>query len=82
MVESELESIIGYLHELEEDTQIPKNVRTRISEIIDILKEDTEISMRINKAQDQLEDISNDTNLQSFTRTQIWNVQSLLESLE
>ncbi|MBU0461926.1 MAG: UPF0147 family protein, partial [Nanoarchaeota archaeon] len=38
-----------------------------------------ELSIRINKALSELDEISDDTNLQAYTRTQIWNIASMLE---
>ena len=77
----DLTKITEYLKELEEDNTIPKNVRTKITGIINILTGSEELNIKINKALDDLEEISNDTNMQSYTRTQIWNVTSLLENI-
>ncbi len=75
------EEAINTLQELEEDSSIPKNVKTKIQHIIDILKEDAELAIKINKALNELDDISNDPNLEQFTRTQIWNIVSILEKI-
>ena len=78
---SEVEDIISVLNELLEDTTVPKNVKSKIQLIIDALNEKTELSLRINKALNILDEISDDNNIQAYTRTQIWNIASLLESL-
>jgi uncharacterized protein (UPF0147 family) len=39
------------------------------------------MSLRVDKAQQELEEISADANLQPFTRTQLWNIVSLLETI-
>ncbi len=72
---------IEQLQELEEDTNIPKNIKTKIKSITNILKEDTELSIKVNKALNELDEISNDPNLEAYTRTQIWNIVSILEKI-
>lgn len=72
---------IEKLQELENDINIPKNIKIKIKRIIDILKEDTELSIKINKALNELDEISNDPNLEPYTRTQIWNIVSILEEI-
>lgn len=72
---------IEKLQELENDINIPKNIKLKIQGIISILKEDTETPIKINKALNELDEISNDPNLESYTRTQIWDIVSLLEKI-
>jgi len=48
---------------------------------MDILNGKTDLSIRINKALNELDEIADDTNIQSYTRTQIWNIVSLLEKI-
>lgn len=78
---AELDVVLTSLSEIKEDITVPKNVRSKIESVIVILKEDTELSIKINKTLNDLDEISNDVNLQSYTRTQIWNAISLLEKL-
>ena len=75
------EETIKALLELEEETNIPKNIKIKIQKIIQILKDDTELPIKINKALNELDEISNDPNLEQFTRTQIWNIASILEKI-
>ncbi len=72
---------IEQLQELEEDTNIPKNIKIKVKGITDILKGDVELSIKINKALNELDEISNDPNLEAYTRTQIWNIVSILEKI-
>lgn len=73
--------VISTLKELNEDATVPRNVRVKIEEIISSLEKEGELLIKINKALDNLDDIADDPNLQAFTRTQIWNIVSLLEKV-
>ena len=81
MGKKEINNVIETLTELEEDTTVPKNVRLKIQNTIKNLKENTEISIKISKALNDLDEIADDINLQPYTRTQIWNVVSILEKI-
>ena len=78
---SEVDAVIISLSEIQSDTTVPRNVRTKLESVINTLKEDAELPTKINKTLNELDTIANDTNLQSYTRTQIWNIMSLLEKL-
>lgn len=78
---SALDTVINSLNEIKDDVTVPRNVRTKIEAIITTLKEDIELSIKINKTLNELDEIANDVNLQAYTRTQIWNVMSTLEKL-
>jgi len=77
-IDPQLSAIICALSELGEDSTIPKNIRIKVIDIINVLSDETEISIRVNKVLDELEEIANDANIQPYTRTQVWNVISLL----
>ena len=80
--EEQLQSIIEALDELDQDTTIPKNVKIKIGELNNLLKgNDHETSTKVNEALHILDEIADDTNLKSYTRTQIWNLVSLLEKI-
>ena len=79
-VKEQIESVSDVLGELQEDS-VPRNVKDKIESTIDALKEDTEISIKVHKALHELEEIVDDPNLQPYTRTQIWNVVSVLEKI-
>lgn len=71
---------LNSLRELEADTQIPKNVKLRISQTIKILEENSEQSIKVSRALCGLEELSEDVNIEAFTRTQIFNIVSILET--
>jgi uncharacterized protein len=78
----ELINVVTVLQELSGDSGVPKNVRSKIQNTITILSDHSEeVSMRINKALCELDEVADDTNMQSHTRTQVWNVVSLLEMI-
>ena len=72
---------IATLNELREESTTPKNIKEKIQKVIEILQNDDEVSIKKSKALDLLEQISNENNIQTFLRTQIWNVVSILETL-
>ena len=81
--ENDIKGIVASISELKEDTTVPKNVKEKVQEIIETLNnEKAELSMRIDKALQILDDIAEDSNLQSYTRTQVWNIVSMLEKAE
>ena len=79
--EESIKEVVIVLQELQEDLTVPRNVKNKIQCTIDALKEDKEYSIRVNKALHELDEISDDTNIDQYTRTQIWNVVSVLENI-
>ena len=80
--DSTVKDIVASISELKDDTTVPKNVKEKVQEIIETLSDEkSDISMRIDKALQILDDIAEDSNLQSYTRTQVWNLVSMLEKV-
>ncbi|MFC1768860.1 UPF0147 family protein [Nanoarchaeota archaeon] len=75
----EIDEIVDIISELENDATVPRNVKEKFSKIIGILKSNEELSIKVNKALNEMDDISDDTNIQPYTRTQLWNIVSTLE---
>jgi uncharacterized protein len=76
-----LEETIDSLKEILDDPSIPKNVKSKIKQAIDALKEEGKSKeIRVNQALQDLDDVADDPNTPSLTRTQVWNVASSLES--
>jgi len=71
--------IIGALRDLESDQRVPRNVKSKIASTIKVLEEESELSIKVNKALHELDEISEDTNIQPDTRTQIWHIVAMLE---
>jgi uncharacterized protein len=80
--EEQIGEIVQVLEELKDDSTVPRNVKSKIESSIATLKnEKEEIPIRVDKVLQDFDEISNDTNTQSYTRSQIWNIVSMLESL-
>ena len=78
----ELNAAIERLRGLSKDDFIPRNVRSKLEEIIQVLSSDQALSIRVNKALSDIEEISEDANIQPFTRTEIIGIASMLESID
>ena len=81
MAAENIQEILSALTEMRDDPTVPRNIKTKVSTILGIMGEDSDILIRVNKALNELDDISDDTNMQAYTRTQVWNIVSLLESI-
>ena len=81
MEKQALHGVIEALNELKEDNTVPKNIKAKFENMISLLQEDTEDSIKISRVMHEIEDITEDSNMQPYTRTQIFNVVSLLEML-
>lgn len=82
MEEATFIDLLESLSQLEQDASVPKNVKLKLQNAIVVLKEDgKDIKIKANKALQHLDDISDDSNLPSYIRPQIWNIVSLLESI-
>lgn len=82
MVAIEMEDmnvIMEALAEVLDDPTVPKNVKAKIQSAINHLKGNGDKSMSFSKAMHELEEIAEDVNLESFTRSQIINIVSMLE---
>ena len=82
MTDPTIYQVLESLEELQNDNTIPKNIKSKICNIISTLNETNETSIKVNKALDEFDEIVSDINLEPHTRTQIWGVVSALESCE
>jgi len=79
--EEKLNDIVEIIEELCDDSSVPRNIKSKFQEIASSLRGATETSIKVNKALHELDEIGNDTNLQPYIRTQIWNLVSVLEKV-
>jgi uncharacterized protein (UPF0147 family) len=76
-----IQVVIENLSLIEEDLEIPKNIRCKVKEAIGVLLDDkTNISLRVNRSIEELSEIADDPNLQPYIRMQLWSIVSQLES--
>ncbi len=81
MLSQKIADMISLLEELQDDSTVPRNVKDKLQLCSSALLDDIEVSLKVDKVRHALEAISDDSNLQSYTRTQIWNISSMLEKL-
>jgi len=76
--------VIETINEIMEDPTLPKNIKTNLECIINVLKnaKAKDLKLKADKCINDLDEISSDVNLQPFVRTQLWSVVSMLEALE
>jgi len=75
------EDIIPLIEQISKDRTVPRNIRTKCEESIKVLQDDKEeLAIRINTVISTMDEIANDPNIPMYTRTQIWNIVSMLES--
>lgn len=79
-MDQSIKNIIDAMNDIMQDSATPKNVQTKMQEVIAILQKEEEKSIKIDKALNALDELAEDSNLQPYTRTQIWNIISSLES--
>lgn len=79
----DLKEIIEFIKELQDEGNMPKNVKNKFQIIISELKSTTNenLSLTVNKLLSDLDEISSDANLDQFTRQQIWSISSMLEGI-
>ena len=81
MKQEDLNEILGILGTVEEDSDVPKNIRCKIKVAMDILNDNQKhIGLRVDTSLEHLGDLVEDPNLPQFNRMQIWSVVSQLES--
>jgi uncharacterized protein (UPF0147 family) len=56
-------------------------VKGKITSTIHVLEQEGEMPIKVSRALQELEQLAEDNNMQSYTRTQIFNIVSLLEVL-
>lgn len=80
---AELDTVIHRIDDLKEGGSVPSNVKNLLSDAIDALEDDDqEISVRVNTAGSILDEVSSDPNIAQHIRTEVWNIASMLESVE
>lgn len=83
MTEEQILNIVESITEIETDSTVPKNIKRKLNETSQILrnKEEEDESIKVSKAMNVLEELLDDQNMQSYTRTQLLNLLSALEMI-
>jgi uncharacterized protein (UPF0147 family) len=69
------------LEQVLNDRSVPKNIRAAAEDSKASLESDMDVEVSISAAIGFLDDIINDPNMPMYTRTQIWNIVSMLEQM-
>ncbi len=75
-----LEPIVKQLTDIIEDRTVPRNIRNATELAKKNLEEnERELDIKLSTAISILDEITSDPNIPGYTRTQIWNIVSMLE---
>ena len=77
----ELKQVAEMLGQIVNDRSVPKNIRSAAELAMSALGSDGQKELKISTAVHTLDEIINDPNMPMYTRTQIWNIVSMLEQL-
>lgn len=76
------EEILEILSRIDNDALTPRNIKQKIQEVQAILNSpDENLALKINKVLQELDELGEENNVPEHIRTQIWNMVSLLESI-
>lgn len=80
-MEAMLDTIRGSFYSIIEDTALPKSLKSKMGNILEMFNSSSEISLKLTKILNELEEITSDCSLSPHLRTQIWNLISSLEGI-
>lgn len=77
------EEVINFIQQIANDRTVPRNIRAKCEDSIKLLQDEKEdVAVRVNTVISTMDEVSNDPNIPMYTRTQVWNIVSVLESLQ
>lgn len=79
--DANIEPVCEVLEQIVNDRTVPKNIRAAAEDSKTSLEGEGEVLVKISTAIGLLDEIINDPNMPMYTRTQIWNVVSMLEQI-
>lgn len=79
--EEQISYVIELMEAVIEDNSVPRNIRKAVDDAKNKISEKLDVTS-ISSAMYLLDDISNDINMPSHTRTDIWTIISELESVK
>ncbi len=81
-VQQDLESVLELMESIGSDSAVPRNIRSVLLDTADKISASAEKEVAICAAVYSLDDILNDINMPSHTRTDLWTIISQLESIK
>lgn len=82
-IEKDIGNAVEMMRNLSTDNGVPRNIRSAVLTASEkLLQKESDKSVSIGSALYALEDISNDINMPSHTRTEIWTIISALEAIK
>ena len=80
MEEEQISQVVLSIKDILGDSGVPKNLKAKLESIVKILEQKEDISIKVNKTLHELEKIDSDNNTDSYVRTQLLNIASMLEN--
>lgn len=74
-----LKQVAKLMEEILDDTSVPRNIRAAVDEARGKILSSEDIGVKTTAAIYLMDDVSNDINMPSHTRTEIWTIISELE---
>ncbi len=77
-----MKGAIETLNQIASNNSTPKTIKKSISDlVVDLAKEELSLSVRAANTISLLDDVTQDPNMPSYVRTQLWQAVSKLESI-
>ena len=77
-----MKEAIETLNQIASNNSTPKTIKKSISDlVVDLIKEELSLSVRAANTISLLDDVTQDPNMPSYVRTQLWQAVSKLESI-
>jgi uncharacterized protein (UPF0147 family) len=78
-----LSEVQEFLQEMLDDTSVPQSVRSKLQKIKEyLIKDSSELAVKVSRALDEIETITNDQNIPNYVRTQLYSISSALECIQ
>ena len=77
-----LEEIQEYIENIIVETTLPQSVSTALAHALEIIKNDAEIEIKIDKLRETLDELNEKSNISSEIRTQLWGLAGILEQVQ
>ncbi len=81
-LKKEIDAVLERMQEVASDRSVPRNIRTVVDQAIEKARKKEQGGINYSTAIYLLDDISNDINMPSHARTDIWEIISMLEAIK